>query len=143
MPDRKYRQRGYQDSQSKGSGGSDRGPSVRPERPEGPRGRGVGAHRDEVFRCKRCGERADADVKPESKCRKCGSDLHACVQCRHFDTLARFQCRQQIPAAIVAKSNANDCALYEPAISMDLKGSTSVDTPDQARSAFDKLFGKK
>src|SRR5512146_1140232 len=110
MPDRKYRQRGYQDSQSKGGGGSS-GPSVRPERPEGPRGRGVGAPRDEVFRCKRCGERADTEVKPESTCRKCGSALHACVQCRHFDTMARFQCRQEIPVAIVAKSNANDCAL--------------------------------
>lgn len=146
MPDRRYRQRGYQDSGSKGSGGSGGGhsPLDRPPQREGPRGRGVGAPRDEVFRCKRCGERASTEVKPESTCAKCGSALHACVQCRHFDTLARFQCRQQIPAAIAAKSNANDCALYEPAISMDLKGrSPSVDTPDDARSAFDKLFGKK
>ena len=143
MPDRKYRHRGYQDSQSKGSGGDVR-PSARPERPEGPRGRGVGAHRDEVFRCKTCGERFDgSDLKPESACRKCGAALHACVQCRHFDTLARFQCRQQIPVAIAAKTSANDCSLYESAVTMDLKGRTSVDTPDQARSAFDKLFGKK
>ena len=142
MGDRKYRQQGYQDSARTGGGGGDFGPD-RPRTLEGaPRGRGAERNRDEVFRCKLCGERNDAEVSLVSACRKCGAALHACNQCRHFDGAARFQCRQQVPAPIPAKSRANECALYEPTITLDLTGRKAGDTPDQARSAFDKLFGK-
>lgn len=143
MPDRRYRHRGYQDSQRTTGSGS--GPSSdRPARLEGaPRGRGSETNREEVFRCKGCGERANAEVTVSSTCTKCGRALHACSQCRHFDTLARNQCRREIPALVPAKNAGNDCTLYEPAMSLDLKGRTAIDTPDSARSAFDKLFGKK
>ena len=73
-------------------------------------------------------------------CVKCGAALHACVQCAHFDTIARFQCRKPIPKAILAKSAKNDCPEFAPQIALDLRGRNAVDTPDQARSAFDKLF---
>ena len=33
----------------------------------------------------------------------------------------------------------NECAFFAPAIVLDLRGKNAVDTPDQARSAFDKL----
>ncbi|MGA7990045.1 MAG: hypothetical protein WCC53_01305 [Thermoanaerobaculia bacterium] len=146
MGDRKYGHKGYQDgARTGGSGGSGGGfPSDRPARLEGaPRGRGADRHRDEVFRCKACGEKNDAEVASGSVCRKCGAALHACNQCRHFDGAARWQCRQPIPAPIAAKSKANDCALYAPVVSLDLTGSKAAETPDQARSAFDKLFGKR
>ena len=32
----------------------------------------------------------------ESRCPKCGADLHTCRNCRHFDTAARFECSQPI-----------------------------------------------
>lgn len=141
MGDRKYRQQGYQDSARTGGGGGSA-----PDRPrtlEGaPRGRGADRNRDDVFRCKRCGEKNDPEVGPASTCRKCATPLHACDQCRHFDGAARFQCRREIPAPILAKSRANECALYEPTITLDLTGRKAADTPDSARSAFDKLFGK-
>jgi hypothetical protein len=107
-----------------------------------PRGRGADRNRDEVFRCKRCGEKNDPEVAAASVCRKCSTPLHACDQCRHFDGAARFQCRLEIPAPIQAKSRANECALYEATITLDLTGRKAADTPDTARSAFDKLFGK-
>ena len=138
MSDRKYRSKGYQDGARTGGTGTSGGAgggfsSDRPARLEGaPRGRGADPHRDEVFRCKVCGEKNDADVAMNSACRKCGAALHACSQCR-----------QQIPAPIAAKSKANDCALYAPVVSMDLTGTKAADTPDGARSAFDKLFGKR
>ncbi len=69
--------------------------------------------------------------------------LHACNQCRHFDGAARWQCRQPIPAPVPAKSKANDCTFFASAVTLDLTGSKAAETPDQARSAFDKLFGKK
>jgi hypothetical protein len=146
--DRKYRQQGYQDrprpDQPSGPRGGGGFVDDRPTRMEGaPRGRGAERDREEVFRCKVCGERADPEVKLDSACKKCGAALHACVQCAHFDTVARYQCRKPIPVAIPAKSKANDCALYEPTRQLDLRGKSSVDTPDQARAAFDKLFGKR
>lgn len=149
MSDRKYRSKGYQDGArtggSSGSGGGGGGfSSDRPARLEGaPRGRGADPRRDEVFRCKVCGEKNDPEVTAASACRKCGAALHACNQCRHFDGAARWQCRENIPAPIPAKSKANDCALYAPVVSMNLTGAKAADTPDGARSAFDKLFGKR
>ena len=142
MGDRKYRQQGYQDS-ARTAGGSGGGGGDRPRTLEGaPRGRGADRHRDEVFRCKLCGERNDAEVAAASLCKKCGASLHACNQCRHFEGAARFQCRESIPAPILAKSRVNECALYAPAITLDLTGRKAADTPDHARSAFDSLFRK-
>ncbi len=140
--DRKYRQKGYQDSAPhEGRGG---GRAEVPKRLEGaPKGRGAERNRAEVFRCKLCGERNDPDVAATSLCRKCRAPLHACNQCRHFDGGARWQCRQEIPAPVVSKSAANDCAFYAPAVTLDLTGAKAAETPDTARAAFDRLFGKK
>jgi len=144
MSDRKYRQQGYQDGARTGG---DRGGGFSPDRParlEGaPKGRGAERNRDEVFRCKVCGEKNDPEVAAAAKCRKCGAALHACRQCRSFDGAARWQCRADIPAPVPSKSDANACALFAPVVSLDLTGAKSADTPDQARAAFDKLFGKR
>jgi hypothetical protein len=141
--DRKYRQQGYQDGARTGG---DRGGFTpdRPARLEGaPKGRGAERNRDEVFRCKACGEKNDAEVTPAATCKKCHAALHACNQCRFFDGAARWQCRAAIPAPIAAKSKANDCTFYAPVVSLDLTGSKAAETPDNARAAFDKLFGKR
>jgi hypothetical protein len=149
--DRKYRHSGYQDS-SRPSSGSSGSPSSqgggvfeeRPTRLEGaPRGRGAERNREDVFRCKSCGERAEPDFGPEATCRKCGAALHACVQCASFDSVSRFQCRKPIEKVILSKTAKNECALFSPTIAVDLRGKSSIDTPDQARAAFDKLFGKR
>jgi hypothetical protein len=140
--DRKYRQKGYQDSAPhEGRGGPRSGV---PRRLDGaPTGRGAERSRDEVFRCKVCGEKNDPDAAVASLCRKCRAPLRACNQCRFFDGAARFQCRQEIPAPVVSKSAANDCSFYAPAVTLDLTGTKATSTPDQARAAFDRLFGKK
>ena len=88
-------------------------------------------------------QKNDPEVALAALCVKCGAALHACAQCRHFDGGAPFQCRQPVPAPIAAKSRANECTFYEPAVTLDLTGRKATDTPDQARSAFDALFGKK
>lgn len=142
--DRKYRQRGYQDNAPTAPRGGSGPFDDRPARIEGaPRGRSAGRPSEEVFRCRSCHERNDPVVARDALCVKCRAPLHACAQCRHFDGGAPFQCRQPVPAAISPKSRANDCAFYEPAVTLDLTGRKAADTPDQARSAFDALFGKK
>ncbi|MGZ5428350.1 MAG: hypothetical protein ACXWFS_05015 [Thermoanaerobaculia bacterium] len=143
MTEQKYRQRGYRESERSGRGGFS-GPSDRPARLEGaPKGRGAERNRDEVFRCKTCSEKNDPEVVPESVCRKCGAALHACAQCRFFDGAAHWQCRQDIPAPVPAKSKANTCTFFAPTVSLDLTGTKAANSPDHARSAFDQLFGKR
>lgn len=142
--DRKYRQRGYQDNAPRTPRGGGGPFDDRPARLEGaPRGRSAGRPSEEVFRCRACNEKNDPEVALAALCVKCHAPLHACAQCRHFDGGAPLQCRQPIPVAIPAKSRANECTFYEPAVTLDLTGRKATDTPDQARSAFDALFGKK
>jgi predicted RNA-binding Zn-ribbon protein involved in translation (DUF1610 family) len=141
--ERKYRHRGYQDSGSDTSGRRPAGP--RPPRDDvGPRGRGIDQDKAVVFRCKHCGERVlDIDsIGVEAVCRKCGADLHACAQCVHFDTSARFECTEPIPERIPSKKLRNLCTFYSPAKAFDLTGSRGEATPDDARAAFDALFKK-
>ena len=143
--DRKYRHRGYMDSgSSEPSGRRPAGP--RPPRDDdgAPRGRGIDQNKAVVFRCKHCGERVlDLDsIGVEAVCRKCGGDLHACSQCMHFDTSARWECTEPIPERIPSKKARNTCTFFAPAKTFDLTGSRGEATPDDARSAFDALFKK-
>ncbi len=144
--DRKYRHRGYQESDSQPSGGRRSGGPRPPRDDDGaPRGRGIDQDKAVVFRCKHCGEKVlDLDsIGAEATCRKCGGALHACSQCSFFDTSARFECTQPIPARIPSKQAANTCTFYAPSKTFDLTGSRGVEaTPDDARSAFDALFRK-
>ncbi len=142
MNDRKYRHRGYMDSDGERPAG--RASAPRPPRPEGPRGRGADQQKAVVFACRACGEkRRDLEeIVLDSTCRKCSAPLHACAQCAHFDTSARWECTQPIPERIAAKKLSNACSFYAPARSFDLTGSRAEATPDDARAAFDRLFKK-
>ena len=149
MNDRKYGHRGYMESDrgSSGSGSGTKRPSgPRPDRPEGPRGRGADQNKALVFACRGCGEkrRDITDLRADSTCAKCGADLHSCVQCANFDTAARWECAlwKQIPARIPAKKLRNDCPLFAPARAFDLTGTRAAETPDTSRAAFDALFKK-
>ncbi len=141
MSDRKYRHRGYMESDGEPRGRS----ASRPPRTDGaPRGRGIDLEKDVVFACRACGEkRRDLEeIGHDSRCAKCGAPLHACRQCAHFDTSARFECTQPIPERIPSKNAANACTFYSPARAFDLTGSRAAGTPDDARAAFEKLFKK-
>ncbi|HEX2252977.1 MAG TPA: hypothetical protein VHQ65_06900 [Thermoanaerobaculia bacterium] len=144
MSDQKYRQRGYRD------GDRDRGESRREPRPqgppprkEGPRGRGLGAPTSSVFRCSDCGRRvaASGGIELEQVCPGCGTDLHACVHCTHFDPSARFQCRQPVEVVVAKKRKRNECVLFAPKRAAEFEGDSGARTPDEARAAFDDLFG--
>jgi hypothetical protein len=97
-----------------------------------------------VFVCRACGEKLRdlENIRADSTCARCGGDLHACRQCASFDTSARFECTRPIPVRIADKNSRNACTFYEPAKSFDLAGSKSVNTPEDARAAFDRLFKK-
>ncbi len=139
MSDRKYRQRGYQDD-----GGARARPAANPqppraprERPEGPRTPNLMASH-EVFRCSRCGNRLGLPVAGDARCGRCGVDLHSCIQCVAFDTSARFECSQPVPARVSPKDAGNRCTLFTARTTVERQ--TGTPGPTSARQAFDDLF---
>ena len=134
MSDRKYRQRGYQD---------DPKPARKPEAPKGDRPpREFRAPNmpgfKQTIRCARCGNVLSAAVTHDSRCNRCGVDLWACIHCQSFDSSARFECREKIPARVAPKDERNACEFYHPTVRVEREtGSTA---PTDARKAFDDLF---
>lgn len=146
MSDRKYRQRGYQDSgapareRTGDRPGGDRGQAPRGgprERPEGPRTPNMPGFKN-VVRCHRCGAIVTAAILVTTACAKCGSALYSCAQCSSFNPAARFECSQPIKARIAPKDAFNTCELFDARTRVEREtGSTRQST---ARSAFDDLF---
>lgn len=137
MSDRKYRQRGYQDEPRERERQAPRPPAGPREKPEGPKTPNLMASH-EVFRCSRCGNRLGLSVAPDDRCSRCGVDLHGCIQCASFDTSARFECTQPIPARVAPKDARNACGAFTPRTTVERETGTAG--PPSARQAFDDLF---
>lgn len=163
--DRKYRQRGYMDSDRESNGGPRR--EDRPRQQQGPRppidvtGPRLPRLLQTVVasRCYNCSTTLPTDTDFRGTCPKCGSALHCCKQCSHFEPSTRFQCLKPIPVRIASKDQANECELFNARVTVarDVAGSPSQSngptvvnaTPQQprkptdARAAFDNLFKKE
>lgn len=159
MSDRKYRQRGYQDSPREhrpSQGGQGAPPAPKPpadrietrldkaERKalEGRAPSVPGFH--EVMRCSRCGNVFTEAIGIDSRCRRCGADLRTCAQCESFDAGKRFECTQTIPVRIAPKDARNTCELFSPRVTIERethsKAQPQAAAPSGARKAFDDLF---
>lgn len=152
MSDRKYSQRGYQDSDR------DRGgqrPAGGPDRPRPPRepGRPAGNKTDreprtmnmpgfeQAIKCARCGTEIAGYTAPGATCTKCGTALRSCIQCSFFDPGSRFECMQAVAVRVSPKDAPNQCPLFEPRVQVQRQtGSTREAGPTSAKDAFDKLF---
>lgn len=133
---RKYRQKGYQDSDY---GARDKAQA--PKKPEtyGPKTPAMPGRRS-VARCAGCGGLLPADVDPQGKCPRCGFELHSCKQCSYFDSSSRFECTRPIRQRIAKKDARNDCTFY--ALRVTVERETSSSRPMDARQAFEDLFKK-
>ncbi|MBZ5571138.1 MAG: hypothetical protein LAO09_04580 [Acidobacteriia bacterium] len=144
MSERKYRQRGYQDSGEKREKQSSAERGDRPLKKDtfGPRPMQMpGTHT--VSRCAQCGTLLPPGIDPDSKCPKCGFELHSCRQCTYFDTSSRFECSQPIPERIARKDERNECTFYSMRVRVEKETSTpSAAKPQDARQAFENLFKK-
>jgi len=142
MSDRKYRQRGYMDSDREPQRPKPQGPGPQSQQPrdrEGPRSPKMMAFGEKV-KCASCGAQAPPHINTASVCPKCNSDLHTCRHCTYFDPGARFECRKPITARIVNKNARNMCELF--AARTVVERETSSGAPADARQAFAKLFKK-
>ena len=166
--DRKYNQRGYQESsreQREFPGNRENRRDERP-RPQGPRPsiditgprlprlvQAVAA-----ARCFNCSTALPAGADFPETCPKCRTALHCCKQCAYFEPSTRFQCLKPVPVRIAVKDGANDCTLFKPRVTV-ARDSAMAPVPvgsngpaanaqaprsaDDARAAFDSLFKKQ
>jgi hypothetical protein len=138
LSDRKYRQRGYQDSSPE----KQKSVPDRPARKDtfGPRPVQMpGTHT--VSRCAQCGTVLTLVSEPLGQCPKCGFELHSCKQCAHFDPSSRFECLQPVKERIAKKDGRNECAFYSISVRVEKQTSTGAAArPNDARKAFDSLF---
>jgi len=139
MSDRKYRQRGYMESDRESQRPKPQSPQSKPRDLEGPRSPKMMAF-GEMVKCGACGAKAPPHINLDSSCENCNADLHACRQCTYFDPGARFECRKSIPARIVDKQARNTCELFAPRTVVERE--TSSGPPKDARQAFANLFKK-
>ena len=141
MSDRKYRHRGYMDSdrEPQRSTPPQSRPQSSPRDREGPRSPKMMAF-GETVKCSSCGAKAPASIVFESSCEKCRGDLHTCRQCNFFDPGARFECSKPVTVKIVNKNARNKCELF--AARTVVERETSSGAPKDARQAFAKLFKK-
>ncbi|HZL56497.1 MAG TPA: hypothetical protein VFC21_05420 [Bryobacteraceae bacterium] len=159
--DRKYRQRGYSDSD-----GPPFANGQKPRQPDGPRPplditgprlprlvQAVAASR-----CYSCATTLPPGTAFNGPCPKCAAQLHCCKQCSHFEPSTRFQCTKPIPARIPIKDQANECTLFSPRVTVArevVNGQNGTGRPpapslntapprsaSDARDAFDRLFNK-
>ncbi len=151
--DRKYKQRGYMDSDRNGQKPEDR-PRTGPRPPidiTGPRLPRL-VQTVVASRCYNCAVTLPNGTDFKSNCPKCGVALHCCKQCAHFEPSTRFQCLKPIPARIAGKDQANECALFSPRVTVardaaspsasQIVASPAPRNPSDARAAFDSLFKK-
>ena len=143
MSDRKYRQRGYQDTAAEprreGTPGPKKEYAPRGQPPDRPKTFTVPGFR-EVVRCARCGNELTVAAVwgSDAACTRCGADLHSCAQCANFDTSAAYECQKPVALRISPKDARNTCAEFEPRTTVERETRTAA--PTSARKAFDDLF---
>ena len=93
--------------------------------------------------CWKCGASLAALSLPFGRierCKACGTDLHCCRQCTHYDRSAWQQCREQSVEEVREKDRANFCDHFKPVGGRFVGADAGVDA---ARAALESLFGKK
>jgi hypothetical protein len=157
--DRKYKQRGYQDS-GRPTNSEQSGDRPRPQGPRlpidvtGPRLPRL-VQVVTASRCFNCATMLSPDIDFRGNCPKCNTALHCCKQCAHFEPSTRFQCLKPIPVRIAGKDLANECELFKPRLTVARDSAQAQYAPpvpaanvpvprsaNDARAAFDNLFRK-
>ncbi|MES2769676.1 MAG: hypothetical protein V4596_11085 [Bdellovibrionota bacterium] len=72
-------------------------------------------------------------------CPSCGSDVHVCMNCTHYDRSAYNECKESSSDYVKEKDRSNFCDYFTPS---DRKGSSGK-SKDDLMSAAEALFKKK
>ena len=93
--------------------------------------------------CYFCGKDLDPRMRivKDTPCPGCGRDLHACVQCRHYDPHAHNKCREPQAEWVTDRERRNFCDYF--GLSAAGVAGTRKDRAESARSKLDQLFKPK
>jgi hypothetical protein len=92
--------------------------------------------------CGKCGRHLDVvgnQVGRRDLCPDCGSELHACVHCRHFDLSAAKQCKEPFAEVPSDKDDANFCEFFQ----IGEGGHSAQEGRSRLMAAAESLFKKK
>lgn len=148
--ERKYRQKGYQQEEN-----SDRKEAPKESKAKQDLGFGsrpsprIETRYTEVTKCSNCSTPVEAVeiIGFNDQCKKCGTDLHSCKNCRYFDPGARFECQKPIEVRVAKKSDGNMCVQFSMKVSVEKQQPQELKkvTKEQVspgKLAFDALFKK-
>src|SRR5215467_5770345 len=138
LSDRKYRQRGYQDSGKKAEKKLEKA-APRKDNTFGPRPLNMPGTRA-VSRCAQCGTLLQNLAGSAGQCPKCGFELHSCKQCEHFDPSSRFECNQPIPERISPKDKRNDCSFFAIRVMLEKETSSTPASDPTTRARRSRIF---
>jgi hypothetical protein len=93
-----------------------------------------------MMSCFACGAalRIDGPVGRRTTCPECDADLHACMNCRHYDETAAHACREPHADHVVEKEASNACDLFQLG---DGAARRRGGEAERARRALAALFG--
>lgn len=93
-----------------------------------------------MWNCHYCRSALSAsELEKNRMCPKCGSDLHSCKNCSHFDS-QRNQCLETESPWIADRTAENSCDFFEM---RESRGQSTVDVnaeAEKAKEAFRALF---
>jgi hypothetical protein len=90
--------------------------------------------------CYACGAevRIEGTVGRRTTCPSCDADLHACIDCRHYDESAAHACREPHAEHVLDKEASNACDLFQLGDGASRRRGRSPG----ARDALAALFGE-
>jgi len=93
--------------------------------------------------CFKCGKAnslgADGRVGRKDDCESCGTDLHSCKNCGHYDSKIYNECRETQADRVQEKERANFCDHFVARTNGANAGTAAQDL----KSAAEALFRKK
>lgn len=91
--------------------------------------------------CYHCAHEIPTDTKifRQTVCEQCGSYVHCCMNCQHYDSKAYNQCHEPAADRVLDKEKANFCDFFN----MRMAAAKQDNRADEARKKLDALFKKK
>jgi hypothetical protein len=88
--------------------------------------------------CHGCGAtlRIDGPIGRRTTCPDCDADLHACINCRHYDEASAHECREPHAEHYVDKIASNACDLFQLGDGASHRHASSGEAMDRMRALF-------
>jgi hypothetical protein len=92
--------------------------------------------------CHHCGNELEFAEKVfrNDTCKKCGSDVHCCLNCREYDESAPNQCREPQAEKVSVKDRRNFCEYFT--LREERPSFSAADKAAESKRKLEALFKK-